>query len=49
MAESHTGAAGDLRPAAEVPDTEVPDTEVPVGAVALRLRGVSKTFPASAR
>jgi ribose transport system ATP-binding protein len=40
MAESRTGAAGDLRP-----DTEISDTEVPAGSLALRLRGVSKTFP----
>ncbi len=40
MAEAHTGAAGDLRPAAGVPNTEAP-----AGAIELRLRGVSKTFP----
>jgi ribose transport system ATP-binding protein len=68
MAESRTGAAGDLRPAAEVPAAGVPaapvnagvpaaevptphvaaaevHAEVPAGVVALRLRGVSKTFP----
>jgi ribose transport system ATP-binding protein len=40
MAEAHTGAAGDIRPAAGVPNTEAP-----AGAIELRLRGVSKTFP----
>jgi ribose transport system ATP-binding protein len=40
MAESRTGAAGDIRPAAEVAAAEVP-----AGAIELRLRGVSKTFP----
>jgi len=40
MAESRTGAAGDLGPAAEVSAAEVP-----AGVIALRLRGVSKTFP----
>jgi ribose transport system ATP-binding protein len=35
MAESPTGATGDLSPLAEVP----------AGVIALRLRGVSKTFP----
>jgi ribose transport system ATP-binding protein len=45
MADSHTGAAGDLRPAAEVTAAEVTAAEGPAGAVALRLRGVSKTFP----
>jgi len=45
MTDSRTGAAGDLRPAAEVTSGEVPAGEVPASAVALRLRGVSKTFP----
>jgi ribose transport system ATP-binding protein len=53
MAESRTGAAGDLRPAAKVLAAGVPAANVaaavpakaPAGVVALRLRGVSKTFP----
>jgi ribose transport system ATP-binding protein len=40
MAESRTGPAGDIRPAANVAAAEPP-----AGAAALRLRGVSKTFP----
>src|SRR5580693_6660286 len=43
MADSRTGAAGDLRPAANVA-AAVP-AKAPAGVVALRLRGVSKTFP----
>src|ERR1700677_2354271 len=45
MAESHTGAAGDLRAAAELAAAGVPAGGAPAGAIELRLRGVSKTFP----
>jgi len=45
MAESRTGAAGNVRSAAEAPSVHAPGADVLAGVIALRLRGVSKTFP----